>query len=174
MNSEEFVDDIMANLKVIGMLQKNGKLCVRKGKLAIDDEGHLQFVRRWLRRDSRDSVLMHMKNTITNAINVSKVLLNESKYHDLDKWTLMRLNEEMRGCELGIINLKTTYNGDAMMVASLDVLIERLKASYEDITRKMDGRTSASAAATTVNAGTNTKNNISINTNNTKEKEKDR
>jgi hypothetical protein len=132
----------MANLKVIGMLQKNAKLCVRKGKLAIDDEGHFQSVRRWLYRDSRDSVLMHMKNTISNAINISNVLLNESKYNDLDKWLLSRLNEEMRGCELGIVNLKTTYAGDAMMVASLDVLIERLKANYEKITKIISDRAS--------------------------------
>lgn len=149
MNNDEFIDDIMANLKVIGMLQKNSKLCVRKGKLAIDDESHFQFLRRWLKRDSRDSVLMHMKNTIVNAINTSKVLLNESKYNEHDKWVLLRLNEEMRGCEMGIVNLKTTYAGDAMMVASLDVLIERLRASYDDITKKMNDRTTKTTTAST-------------------------
>lgn len=152
MNNDEFIDDIMANLKVIGMLQKNSKLCVRKGKLAIDDESHFQFLRRWLKRDSRDSVLMHMKNTIVNAINTSKVLLNESKYSEHDKWVLLRLNEEMRACEMGIVNLKTTYAGDAMMVASLDVLIERLRASYDDISKKINDRTTKTTSSTNTNA----------------------
>lgn len=152
MNNDEFIDDIMANLKVIGMLQKNSKLCVRKGKLAIDDESHFQFLRRWLKRDSRDSVLMHMKNTIVNAINTSKVLLNESKYSEHDKWVLLRLNEEMRACEMGIVNLKTTYAGDAMMVASLDVLIERLRASYDDISKKINDRTTKITSSTNTNA----------------------
>lgn len=157
MNNDEFIDDIMANLKVIGMLQKNSKLCVRKGKLAIDDESHFQFLRRWLKRDSRDSVLMHMKNTIVNAINTSKVLLNESKYSEHDKWVLLRLNEEMRACEMGIVNLKTTYAGDAMMVASLDVLIERLRASYDDISKKINDRTTKTTSSTNTNANTREK-----------------
>lgn len=138
MNQEEFIDDIMANLKVISMLQKNSKLCVRKGKLAIDNDSHIQFLWRWLRKDSRDNVLMHMKNTINNAINASKTLLKEDKPNNMQKWTLMRLNDEMRTCEIGITNLKTTYSGDAMTVAALDVLIDRLKASYDDISKTFE------------------------------------
>ena len=141
MNTDDFVDNIIANLKVIGMVQKNSKLCVRKGQLAIDNEGHFQAVRRWLFKDSRDTVLMHVRNTINNAIKVSKNLINGDAQTDLRNWTLLRLNEEMRNCQAGIQNLKTTYMDDAMMVASLDVLSERLVANYEEISKVLDTQT---------------------------------
>lgn len=133
MNTDEFVDNVLANLKVIGMLQKSNKLCIRKGQLAIDTDDHLQSVRRWYNKDSRDMVLMNIRNIINNAIKISE----QNHDGDLKQWTLTRMNEEMRACEMGLQNLKTTYMGDAMMIASLDVLIDRLQANYARISRTL-------------------------------------
>jgi hypothetical protein len=135
MNTDDFVDVIISNLKVIGMLQKSSKLCIRKGSLSIDNDDHLQAIRRWLNKDSRDNVLMHVRNTIHSSIKISKELISGSLKSDLRDWTLARLNDEMRACEMGLVNLKTTYMSDAMMVASLNVLIDRLKANYEEISK---------------------------------------
>lgn len=135
MNTDDFVDNVIANMKVIAMVQSNSKLCIRKGQLAVDVDDRFQSVRRWIYKDSRDNIIMHIRNTINNAIKISKGLLKDEISSDLKNWTLIRMNEEMRACEIGLINLKTTYIGDSATVAALDVLIDRLKANYEDLAR---------------------------------------
>jgi hypothetical protein len=52
MLSEDFVDSTIANLKIIGMVPRNGRLCVRKGQLCLETSDQLQAVRRWARGDS--------------------------------------------------------------------------------------------------------------------------
>jgi hypothetical protein len=136
MNTDDFIDTIFANMKVIGMLQKNSKLCIRKGQLAIDTDDRFQGLRRWIYKDGRCIIIMHVRNTINNAIAVSKRLLKDEISTDLRDWTVLRMHEEMRACENGLQNLKTTYMEDSAMVAALDVLIERLRANYDDISRK--------------------------------------
>jgi hypothetical protein len=135
MNTDDFVDNVIANMKVIAMVQSNAKLCIRKGQLAVDVDDRFQSVRRWIYKDSRDNIIMHIRNIINNAIKISKGLMKDEISSDLKDWTLVRMNEEMRACEIGLINLKTTYIGDSATVAALDVLIDRLKANYEELAR---------------------------------------
>lgn len=130
MISDEFVDTTLANLKVIGMVPQNGRLCVRKGQLCLDTDGRMQPVRRWLRGDSRDSVLLHVRTTIGNAIRLVGYVGGEAAPPNLACWTAGRIVDEMRQCEAGLRNLRVTYAGDSLMVANLDVLTERLKAHH--------------------------------------------
>ena len=138
MNTDEYIDAIFANMKVIGMLQKHSKLRIRRDKLTIDMDDRLQGIRRWIFKDSRNSVLVHIRNTINSAIRISKCFLRDEQTNELRNWTILRMHEEMRNCETGLQNLKATYMDDSAMVAALDVLIERLRANHEEIARKYD------------------------------------
>jgi hypothetical protein len=129
MNSDDLVDNIITNLKVIGMVKKGEKLCIRKGQLAIDSDNHLQPLRRWINKDSRDTILLHIRNTILNAIKISKGIHKDEILSDMKEWTYNRINEEMNSCEVGLQNLKTTYMNDSVIYAALDVLIERINAN---------------------------------------------
>ena len=150
MATEEFIDATIATMKIIGMVPKNGKLCVRKGQLCLDTvQG--QAVRRWMNGDSRDCTLMHAKNTITNAVKINRCIMtqlnnnnnnnsnNSSKNNikegerDRDAWTLRRMLAELEACECGLQNLKTTYACDSMIIANLDVIIERQKAHQSEV-----------------------------------------
>jgi hypothetical protein len=141
--NDEFIDNTIANLKIIGMLQRNQKLCVRKGQLTIERNDKLQFIRRWLHSDSRDLILLHIRNTINNAVRIARSLLdtpnnplkNMYQYKD---WTLTRIMQEMESTRHGLVNLKTTYTDDSIMMASLDVLIDRLMVNYDEIARSLD------------------------------------
>lgn len=134
MNSSDIIDNILINLKIISMLQKGEKLCVRKGILAKDSDDHFQSIRRWVHKDSRDSIMLHIRNTILNAIKLSKDILKGNIQLDMKDWTLYKLNEEMKASERGLENLKTTYMNDSVVYASIDTLIARLKAVYEENT----------------------------------------
>ena len=39
----------------------------------------------------------------------------------------------MQNCQSGLLNLKTTYNDDSLMIANLDVINDRLKAHCEEL-----------------------------------------
>lgn len=133
--TEDFVDATIANLKILGMVPKNGKLCVRKGQLCIDKQ-RIQGVRRWINGDSRDLTLIHAKTTINNSIRIARAIMTCEKT-STSMWTLTRVFEEMERCETGLQNLKTTYADDSMMVANIDVLIERQQANKEEISSFM-------------------------------------
>lgn len=130
---EEYVDKTMANLKLIGMVSKGEKLCLRKGQLNIESVDRMQSVRRWLNKDSRDVTLIHVRNTINDAIKITKGLLGNTLHTDLKHWTISAINQEMKNCETGLHNLKTTYIDDSSFIANIDVLIDRCKAQSEEI-----------------------------------------
>jgi hypothetical protein len=147
MAAEEFIDSTIAALKIIGMVPKGGKLCVRKGQLSLDDPDNAQALRRWVRGDSRDITVMHARNTINCAIKITKSLVAAGDAAELSRWTLGRLVAEMEQCEIGLQNLKTTYACDSMMVANLDVLADRLRAHKDEVRRFLVGEPKDAVAA---------------------------
>ena len=156
MAAEEFVDSTIAALKVIGMVPKSGKLCVRKGQLSLDLADKAQSVRRWANGDSRDVTLMHARNSIGSAIKINKSIMgagpsSNDPIPSMALWTLDRMSSEMEQCEVGLQNLKTTYASDSMMVANLDVLADRLKAHKTEVVgflgKRAQQQSSAAAAA---------------------------
>lgn len=132
---DDLVDKTMANLKLIGMINKAEKICLRKGQLNIEQFDRLQCVRRWYNKDSRDNTLIHIRNTINDAIKIAKGLLNNSITTDLKVWTISSINQELKNCETGLQNLKTTYMEDSSFVANIDVLVDKCKAQCDDLDR---------------------------------------
>ena len=133
MNTEELIDTTITNLKIISAVQKNGRLCIRKGQLTLEKDDHFQLLRRWINKDSRELALIHIKNTINNAVKLTKGIVNKQIQTDLKQWTLEKLIAEMQNCQGGLINLKTTYNDDFNFKATLDVLSGRLEANCNEI-----------------------------------------
>ena len=133
MTSEDFVDSTIASLKIIGMVPKNGKLCIRKGQLCIDTSIKAQGLWRFFNGDSRDMTLMHAKNTINNAMKITRALMNSATKDEMNIWTIQRIYHEMDGAQGGLQNLKTTYTNDSMMIANLEVIIDRQRANGEEI-----------------------------------------
>jgi phage host-nuclease inhibitor protein Gam len=83
---------------------------------------------------------MHIKNTVQNAISLSKGIIDQKLETELKEWTINRLSTEMQNCQSGLINLKTTYNEDSLFKASIDVIIERLQAYCEELITHLDAR----------------------------------
>lgn len=147
--SDDFVDSTIANLKVIGMVPRNGRLCVRKGQLCLETPDHMQSVRRWARGDSRDLCLMHVRNTMYNAQRIIQHL-STGVSSDRSNWVLQQIVAELGQCEVGLQNLRTTYATDSMMVANVGVLIERI-SSYRAAV--LSERTESRAPAKTQSSG---------------------
>ena len=133
MNTEELIDTTLTSLKVIGMVPKNGRLCVRRGQLTLESEDHMQRWKRWIYRDSREVTLMHIKNTINNSTKIIKGIMSNQIDIELKSWTIQRFLSEMTSCQSGLLNLKTTYISDTSVVATLDVICERLSANCKEL-----------------------------------------
>ena len=114
--NEELIDWVVTNLKIISLIQKNEKLCIRKGHLQIDKVSYLRFLKRYYYNDSRESTIIYIKEVIKNI----KIIINNIN-KDIHKLI------DIESIELGINNLKVSYIEDPMIVASLDHLLNKIK-----------------------------------------------
>jgi hypothetical protein len=125
--NEDFIDNIITNLKILNLLQVNEKLSIRKGHLQIDKESNVQFMVRWFNRDSRDTILVFIKELIRN-INTS---FNKMKYlkgsADYSENNLIRIINELEKSEIGLSNLKTTYAFDPVTTVIIENFIDKLR-----------------------------------------------
>ena len=90
MNIDEQIDNTITTLKVLGMLPKNGRLCVRKGQLTLEADNQMQKIKRWIYRDSRDVTLIHIKNTMSNTNKLIKGIMTNQIDIELKTWSLHR------------------------------------------------------------------------------------
>ena len=130
---DEQIDQCLISLKIIGMLQKNDKLCVRKGSLTIEPDDKFQMLRRWFYKDTREQCMLHIRNTITTTQSITKGIIDGKININMSNWTLKRIMKEMTNCQPGLVNLKTTYSEDSVMIANLDNLIERLHENCHEL-----------------------------------------
>ncbi len=123
--NEDFIDNIITNLKILNLVQINEKLSIRKGHLQIDKESSIQFVVRWFNRDSRDVILVFLKELVRNInITFNKIKLTKEKQ---DIWNLVRILSELEKSEIGLNNLKTTYSFDPVTTVFIDNLVDKLR-----------------------------------------------
>ena len=123
--NEETIDIIITNLKVISQLKLNEKLCIRKGHLYIDSSSNYQFLKRWFNRDSRDIILIYIRELIRN---IAIVFEKMNQYTESDsKWILTRILTELENSDQGLVNLKKTYVLDPYMVATLENVMFKFK-----------------------------------------------
>lgn len=134
---EDLVDKTMANLKLISMINKGEKVCLRRGQLNIEQVDRLQSFRRWYNKDSRDVTLIHIRNTINDAIKLAKGMLANNVQSDMKTWTIGAINQELRNCDTGLQNLKTTYIDDPSFLANIDVLSDKCKAQCDEIDKQL-------------------------------------
>lgn len=123
--SEEFIDSIITNLKILGIVQINEKLCIHKGHLQIDRDTGLQSIKRWFYRDSRDLVLNFIKELIRNINYLFTKVKSLEK--DEQKWIITRILSEMDNIENGLNNLKTTYSIDPVTIVNIENITTKIK-----------------------------------------------
>jgi hypothetical protein len=111
--NEEIFDNIITNLKIISKVKVDEKLCIRKGHLQIDNSSNFQFLKRWYYRDSRDFILLFIKDLIRSIINI----FDKSNGSN---WITLNLLREMENAKTGLSNLKTTYSTDSIMIVKFE------------------------------------------------------
>ena len=134
--NEESIDNIITNLKIISLVKVDEKLSIRKGHLQIDNSSNFQFAKRWFHRDSRDIILLFIKDLIRNIT----LLFDKINCYNDSLWILKRILLEMENAKIGLVNLRSTYLSDAVMVVKFEnvsvkfcELINQGKLIYENV-----------------------------------------
>ena len=130
--NEEYIDNLITNLKVIGLIEINDKLIIRKGHLQIDHESNIRSIIRWFNRDSRDSILKFIKEVFRNIYHVINKIKSK-EITDESSWIFTRIISEFEKVEMGLNNLKITYSPDPVVIVTIDNIIIKMKEIYEQI-----------------------------------------
>lgn len=123
---EQFTDQILTSLKIIGRIKEGQKVCVRDGLIHIETKssGVVSSIKRWLHGDNRFTTLSYIKNVVNNALDLCKVC------NDQD------LKDALDDSIVGMSSLAVTYGNDAATLATIEVLQERIK---KNIAIKLNG-----------------------------------
>ena len=127
-NGELFIDQILTSLKIISMIKEGQKVCVRNGLLSLEPKstGIHVALRRWINNDSRQSTLAYIKNVVNNALNVCNILTESD--------TIEKLVQALTESSNGLCNLIVTYESDIPIVATIQVMQDRIKTNLENLT----------------------------------------
>lgn len=139
-------DKLFINLKIIGKIQKNGRISrSSNGIISLENDHFYQSITRFVKSDSRKQSIFEINtiinetleclNNIVNSKFMSKNYSNTDEYYKNYENINLIVNE-IKKAKLGIENLKFTYTSDANITCQLDILIIKIDSSIKDMKHK--------------------------------------
>ena len=122
---DEFVDEILTSLKIIGSIKEGQKVCVRNGLLTLEQTstGIQASVKRWLFGDNRATTLHYIRNVVHNALSVAK--MNDEN--------AVEIVNSMESVIIGLGRLEVTYTSDIALCSAIQVLSNRIMTEIKKI-----------------------------------------
>ena len=122
---DEFVDEILTSLKIIGSIKEGQKVCVRNGLLTLEQTstGIQASVKRWLFGDNRATTLHYIRNVVHNALSVAK--MNDEN--------TIEIVTSMESVIIGLGRLEVTYTSDIALCSAIQVLSNRIMTEIKKI-----------------------------------------
>ena len=122
---DEFVDEILTSLKIIGSIKEGQKVCVRNGLLTLEQtsSGIQASVKRWLFGDNRATTLHYIRNVVHNALSVAK--MNDEN--------AVEIVNSMESVIIGLGRLEVTYTSDIALCSAIQVLSNRIMTEIKKI-----------------------------------------
>ncbi len=147
MNNLNIPDKLFINLRIIGKIQKNGRISrSRDGLISLEQETFYQSIKRFLKNDSRkqstyeiNSVINEVHECLYNIINskyMNKINVNTDEFNKLLE-ILELLLKELEVAKDGIENLKFTYSDDINITSKLDIILLKVNSTLKDMTNKL-------------------------------------
>ena len=121
---DEFIDEILTSLKIIGSIKEGQKVCVRNGLLSLEQHstGFLPAVKRTLYGDGRDITIRYIRNVVHNSISIIKVMPNPDE-----------MIKSLDDVVTGLKRLEVTYSADVATVSTIQVLRDRIEKEIKSI-----------------------------------------
>ncbi len=145
MQSLDKTDRIIINLKVLSTLQEGQRLCIRGNQFSIWDAGWTQAALRWAYGEDRWVNLEDIQLLVTDALRILGTYMNLVQHAYTVPSTqaipvptpsaslafVNSLSKDLRNAIHGLDNLKKTYAGDQRMIATLELLVDRVMGEIE-------------------------------------------
>lgn len=113
------IDEVLISLKVISFIKEGQKVCIRNGVLTLENysTGVIASIRRWINYDSRNATVTFIHSIIKKAIYIS---MNGTQFEK------EKIKEALQECLVGIDSLMITYNDDAYIHSTLQIIKEQV------------------------------------------------
>lgn len=118
---DESIQELLIDLKIMSMVEPNGKLYMQGGNLALEPVSIWQPVRRYLSNSNRTIVSHKIKQRIVELENLLKD--NQIKH----EWILHELFVMLEPLKNGLANLQNTYASDSQIQAMFSLFLARLE-----------------------------------------------
>lgn len=137
MQSLDKTDRVIINLKVIAMLQDGQRLCIRNNQFSVWEPGWTQALLRWGMGENRWVNVEEVQGVMHDALRLLGTYMNlvnncTAAVPSVPVPTpatslnfVATLARDLEQATTGLQSLRRTYAGDPLMVATLDVLVER-------------------------------------------------
>ena len=137
-------NNILVTLKVLSKIKKNDKIFIDTNNNTIHLENYYYFQSfyRYFKNQGRNITINFLndfynklENVIHNIFNQKHMKIIDLENNELDKKyklfyfndkeNLLNIKNELDNCQVGLNNLKETYNDDYNIKLNIDILIDR-------------------------------------------------
>ena len=115
------IEEILADVKIIALLQPKQKLYIADNRLALEKEsGYLPALWRYLGNQTRRTVLSKIRQRVCELENyINNDLIKEP-------WIQSEFKSIKDSVIQGLGNLQETYQDDSQTYVSIDIIIKRI------------------------------------------------
>ena len=117
---DESIQELLIDLKIISMVEPNGKLYMHDGNLALEPVSIWQPIRRYLSNSNRSVVSQKIKQRIQEL----EALLKDNQIKH--PWVLREIFVVLDPVKNGLCNLQQTYSNDSQIQAIFSLFLARL------------------------------------------------
>ena len=117
------IEEILADMKIITLVQPNQKLYIADNRLALEREpGYIHALWRYLGNQTRRTVLSKIRQRVCELENyVTNNLIKEV-------WIQNEFVSLKQAVVKGLSNLQETYHDDSQTYVTLDIIIKRVES----------------------------------------------
>ena len=144
--SDETIDRLLHDLKVIGAIRVNFKINTDQGMLNLDHGGVTSSLCRFIKGEGRNRGISAINNVLSDAFAVvdnnfrkiesaidkksdREAMVNKMKSYHL----ICKIRSSVSDCLIGFNNLRTTYSSDTSVTARIDVMKERVAQGLKEV-----------------------------------------
>ena len=143
--SEETIDRVLHDLKVIAAIRDNDKIFTDNGMLNLDHGGVTSSVYRFVKGEGRNKGISAINNVLSDAFAIAdnsfrkieskelkenrETMVNKMKSYHL----ICKIRCSVSDCLIGFKNLRTTYSNDTSVTARIDVMKERVAQGLKEV-----------------------------------------
>jgi hypothetical protein len=125
--------EILSRLKLLTLLQKGDKLCVKT--MSIQPDGwNTRLSRCWIAPDNRQNTLKVSREVIGRAFEILIYNLDSKKESDIIQCKM--IVQDLIKAQTGLLNLKSTYINDAKFGCDIDILIQQIVARLSEVKKE--------------------------------------